>query len=178
MSKVLQISLFATLGVALAILYFLHFSAQRTVYVDSAYLVNNYKGMVDARKVYQQKANTWKANVDTLANDVQQAIKDYEKESVSMTSKEKELSRELIKSKQKQLSDYQRAIQDKASQEDGKMTQQVLSEINNYVKEYGEKHNYKIIFAATEYGNIAYAQDGLDITEDVLEGLNKQYSEQ
>jgi len=134
--------------------------------------------MIDARKAYQQKASVWKANVDTLANDVQQAIKDYEKESVSMTTKEKELSRELIRTKQKQLADYQKAIQNKAGQEDGQMTQQVLEEVNAYIEEYGKKHGYRIIFAATEYGNIAYAVDGLNITDEVLEGLNKRYTGQ
>ncbi|MTI19718.1 OmpH family outer membrane protein [Fulvivirga sp. RKSG066] len=178
MNKTLQLSLFVLFTIALSFLYYEHYSSQRTVYIESGRLINGYQGMIDARKVYQQKANQWKANVDTLANEVQNSIKAYEKESTTMTKKERELSRELIQSKQKQLADYQRAIQEKAGQEDGQMTQQVLEEVNAFIKQYGEKHNYRIIFAATEYGNIAYAEDGLDITDEVLEGLNKQYTGQ
>src|SRR5688572_21510852 len=79
------------------------FTYQRSsvVYVDSNKLINNYKGMQDARKVYQQKATSWKANVDTLAQEVQQQIMSYEKESGKMTAKERQLSQELIRTKQK-----------------------------------------------------------------------------
>ncbi|HEY9004987.1 MAG TPA: OmpH family outer membrane protein, partial [Ohtaekwangia sp.] len=75
----------------------------KVVYVDSSKLLNQYKGMEAARAAYQQKAGAWKANIDTLANEVQQQIFKYEKESKSMTAKERQLSQELIRSKQKQF---------------------------------------------------------------------------
>jgi outer membrane protein len=157
-----------------------YLSIQRSsiVYVDSNQLINNYKGMQDARKVYQQKATSWKANIDTLSQEVQQQIMQYEKESSKMTNKERQLSQELIRTKQKQLMDYQQAMNTQAQQEDSKMTTEVISQINAYIRKYGEKKGYKIVMAATEYGNIAYANEGLDITEEVLEGLNKEYSGQ
>jgi len=151
-------------------------SRQQLVYVDSNKLVNGYQGMVDARKVFQQKAMTWKANVDTLTSEVQRQIMDYEKASAQMSVREKQLSEELIRTKQKQLYEYQQAMNNQAQQEDSKMTGEVITQINAYIRKYGENHSYKIILAATDYGNLAYAHDALDITEKVLEGLNKQYA--
>jgi len=145
------------------------------VFVDSARLINGYKGMTDARKVYQQKAIIWQANVDTLINEIQNDIKKFEKENVQMTAKERELTRQLLQNKQQQLAEYQKATQEKAAQEDGQMTKQVVDEINQYIKDYGKSNGLKIILAATDYGNIAYAQDGIDITDEILEGLNKKY---
>ena len=149
---------------------------EKVVYVDSSRLLNNYKGMQAARAVYQQKANAWKANIDTLASEVQQQIFKYEKESPKMTAKERQLSQELIRNKQKQFSDYQQAMKTQAQQEDAKMTSDVVIQINAYLKKYGESKGYNVILAATEYGNLAYADEGLDITDAVLEGLNKEYS--
>jgi outer membrane protein len=149
---------------------------QKVVYVDSSKLLNNYKGMQAARAAYQQKANAWKANIDTLANEIQQQIFTYEMESPKMTAKERQLSQELIRNKQKQFSDYQQAMNTQAQQEDSKMTSDVVTQINAYLKKYGESKGYKIILAATEYGNLAYADEGLDITDEVLEGLNREYS--
>ena len=149
---------------------------EKVVYVDSSKLLNNYKGMQAARASYQKKANAWKANIDTLASEVQQQIFKYEKESVKMTAKERQLSQELIRNKQKQFADYQQAMNTQAQQEDAKMTSDVVTQINAYLKKYGESKGYKVILAATEYGNLAYADEGLDITDEVLEGLNKEYS--
>lgn len=152
------------------------FFQQKVVYVDSAKLLNDYKGMQDARAAYQQKAVTWKANIDTLTNEVKQQIFQYEKESPKMTAKERQLSQELIRTKQNQLAQYQNALNTQAQQEDQKMTGEVVSQINAYLKKYGEAKGYRIILAATEYGNLAYADETLDITEEVLEGLNKEYT--
>lgn len=147
----------------------------KVVYVDSSKLLNNYQGMKDARAAYQQKATAWKANVDTLTVEVQRQIMDYEKQSPKMTAKERQLSQELIRTKQKQLYDYQQALNTQAQQEDTKMTGDVVTQVNAYIKKYGESKGYKIILAATQYGNLAYADEGLDITDEVLEGLNKEY---
>lgn len=168
------ISVLSLLLIISAGTYF-YFHQQNIVYVDSAELVNGYKGMQAARKVYQQKASTWKANIDTLASEVQKQIMEYEKEVGKMTLKEKQLSQELIKTKQNQLVEYQRAMNTQAQQEDGKMTGDVVTQINAYLKKYGKDHGYKIIMAATQYGNIAYADEGLNITKEILEGLNKEY---
>lgn len=148
----------------------------KVVYVDSAKLLNEYQGMKDARAVYQQKASAWKANIDTLAIEVQQQIQKYEKGSIAMSAKERELSKELIRTKQKQFAEYQQAMNVQAKQEDSKMTTQVVSQVNAYLKKYGESKGYKIILAATEYGNLAYVDEGLNITNEVLEGLNKEYA--
>jgi outer membrane protein len=148
----------------------------KMVYVDATKLINEYKGMQDARKNYQQKASVWKANVDTLAQEVQQQIMNYEKEHSRLSAKEQKLTEELLRTKQKQLMDYQQAMNAQAQQEDQKMTGEVVAQINAYIKKYGQSKGYNIVMAATQYGNIAYADEGLDITKDVLEGLNKEYT--
>jgi outer membrane protein len=66
-------------------------------------------------------------------------------------------------------------VQLKAKEEEQKMTQTVLNEVNDYLKEYGEKHNYTFILGATGVGNIVYAKKSRDITEEILNGLNKLY---
>lgn len=155
---------------------YVYSSESKIVYVDSAKLLDGYKGMQAARAEFQQKSAAWKANIDTLTDEVQRAIAKYEKESPGMTSKERRLTEELLRTRQSQLVDYQNALRSQAQAEDEKMSKVVLAEINGYLKRYGEEHGLTVILAATEYGNIAYATDDLDITDEVLEGLNKAYS--
>jgi len=156
-------------------IYLLKFK-QQIVYVDSIQLVNGYKGMQSARNIFEQKSKLWKANVDTLTNEVKNQILNYEKENPKMTAREKKLSQDLIKAKQTQLVDYQRAISSQAQEQERKMMDDVVNQINAFLKKYGNEHGYTVILAATEYGNIAYADEGLNITKDVLEKLNNEYS--
>lgn len=80
-----------------------------------------------------------------------------------------------MSNKQQQLASYQQVIQKQIQEEDQKATQTVVNDINDYVKEYGKKKGYKIIFGASGSGNIMYADQTADITEKILEGLNKDF---
>ena len=172
----IQLMVIILLFIGLGTMLYLHISNEKIAYVDSTKLVNSYQGMIDARAQYQQKSTVWKANIDTLTMEVRKAIADYDQNKATMTEKEKKINQELIRTKQKQLADYQQALNEKAGLEDSQMTTKVLNEINTYLKKYGDKNGYKAILVATQYGNIAYADEGMDITEVILEGLNKQYN--
>lgn len=145
------------------------------VYVDINKLVEGYARTQVERKAFMQKANTLKANVDSLLADWQKELKSYEKERASMTKKELELKQQVLQHKQQQLDNYQQAIQKQIREEDQKMTQTVLNDINDYVQEYGKKKGYRIIFGASGTGTIMYAEEVSDITQPVLDELNAAY---
>jgi outer membrane protein len=149
---------------------------EKTVFVDIGKLMQEYKGMKDARAGYEKKAAQWQANADTLIAQWQNELKSYEKERSRMSKKEQELKEELLRNKQQQINQYQEAIKMKARDEDQALTQNVVNAINDYIKEYGKSKGYTFILGANGSGNIAYADESRDITKEIIEGLNKQYN--
>jgi outer membrane protein len=91
-----------------------------------------------------------------------------------MSKKEIELKEELLRNKQQQLSQYQEAMKRKAAEEDQLMTQTVMNDINAYLEDYGKEAGFTYILGAAG-GNIVYAEDAQNITEQVLNGLNTEY---
>jgi len=161
----------------LFLLFNYFFKNDKIAYVDSGRILNEYKGSAEAKKAFQSKAKVWQTNIDTLTNEVKYSIQKYEKSIATLSPKEQELTKQLIQTKQKQLNDYQHATQDNAKEEDGKLTQGIVTQINAFLLKYGKKHNYKMILIANQSGTIAYASDGLDITSDVIEEINSEYAE-
>lgn len=53
--------------------------------------------------------------------------------------------------------------------------EKVLSQMNSYVKEYGEKEKYDVIYGATSSGNVMYADSTLDLTYEVIAYINEKY---
>ncbi|HNX43486.1 MAG TPA: OmpH family outer membrane protein [Bacteroidales bacterium] len=51
----------------------------------------------------------------------------------------------------------------------------VLDSVMNFLKRYNEKYKFDYILGFTKGGNILYANDTLDITNDVIKELNEQY---
>jgi len=162
------------LAIVLGILFYT--TRQKIGYVDTNLLMGKYKAMDDARAEFEKKAAVWQSNTDTLLMDWQNELKNYEKERTKMTKKEKELKEELLRNKQQQINQYQEAMQMKAREEEQKLTQTVINEVNDYISEYGKKHGYDFILGATGSGNIVFASDTRDLTDVILEGLNKEYN--
>ncbi|HMI66188.1 MAG TPA: OmpH family outer membrane protein [Cyclobacteriaceae bacterium] len=174
--SLVSLALTSLLFCAFVIFYVQNSRSRKYVYIDSQKLVNGYKGMVDARKVYESKLTTWRANLDTLHSEAEKKIKEYEVTGGRLSDREKKLMEELIQSKQDQFTKYQQMVSENVKKEDDELTSKVLSKVNDFVKRYGKANGHTIIMAATQYGNIVYADTEVDITEEVLKGLNAEYN--
>ncbi|RZS92320.1 OmpH family outer membrane protein [Aquimarina brevivitae] len=150
-------------------------SSSDLVYVDVNKLLDGYKRTKIVKAEFDEKAKTMKANVDSLLADWQNELKAYEKERSELSKKELELKQQLLSNKQQQINNYQQAVQKQLVEEDKKVTQTVINDINDFVKEYGKKKGYKVIFGATGNGTIMYGEKGADLTEEVLTQLNAEF---
>lgn len=53
---------------------------------------------------------------------------------------------------------------------------EINKQISQYTQDYGKEHKFKIIFGADGSGTMMYAEDNLDITEKVIQYINKRYA--
>lgn len=144
-------------------------------YVDGVKLVTGYRGMELAKKELEVKSGLWKANLDTLQRELEASVTEYASAKSKLTARERALTEELIKSKQDQFLNYQEVISGNLQKADQELSAKVLAQVNDYIKRYGESKGLTIIFAATQQGNIAYANKELDLTEVLLKGLNEEF---
>ena len=64
------------------------------------------------------------------------------------------------------------------AEEEQVMYRQVLNEVMEYLEEYNADYNYKYIFSKSFGGQILYTDKSLNITSDVLKGLNEKYKKE
>ena len=136
---------------------------QSIYYVNPNKILQAYHGITAQHEVFQAKTKEWQQRIDSLGAEMQ-AISSAS--SATRTAKEQRLLR------------YRDAIQQQAQQENQRLTKTVLDEVNAYIKQYGKEKGYTFILGATDSGNIVYAAEGTDISEEVLKGLNEQYDRQ
>lgn len=151
------------------------YTGTELVYVDVNKLIEGYGRTKIAKEEFDKKAKLMKANVDSLLGGWQKELKEYEIQRHRFSPKDLQFKQEMLADKQQQINNYQEAIQNQIEEENKKITQSVINEINVYVKNYGKVHNQTIIFGATGQGNIMYADENADLTQEILEGLNADY---
>ncbi len=176
MNKYLTITLFLIVGIVAGMSIYLSVtSKQKIAYVYNSRVLSEYKGVVEAKKVYEAQVVQWQSNLDTLSSQVRKDVEKYNVNRASMSESERQLTEELIQRKQNELMSYKKAIEDKASQNDQKMTAEVLQQVDSYIQEYGKKQGYDYILGVADNGNMLYAKDQYDLTDEIIKALNKRY---
>lgn len=143
----------------------------KVAYVDAAVLLNKYEGMQEVREKMGKRKREWKANLDTLKSELDTERKKLIEEGSRLSQRERQLTEELINRKFTELQQYQQAVNKKAQEEENKLNGEVSQRINKVITEFANDNGYDVILSATQVGNLAFAKESLNVTEDILNRL-------
>ena len=164
------------LGIIACLLAFIGYNSiiknDKIAYIDSSKLIEKSKSIQLIQQEVKLEEEKAKSNLDTLMQEFDRSMKGYEKNIASMSVKEKAMGNELLKNKQAQLMQYQQAVKQKVNNAQQEKMQNALKNINMFISDYGKKNGYTVILA-TSNGSIAYGDESVDITEEIIEGINK-----
>ncbi|MEM7106690.1 MAG: OmpH family outer membrane protein [Bacteroidota bacterium] len=151
------------------------FNVKKIAFVRSQDLIYNYEGTVEAMAKFNNQKQQWQANVDTLKFDFQRSVNLYNQDYPTLSLNDRKQREESLSQQERQLQSYASAISDKVKQADEEMMQASLDQINVFVEQYSQKNGYDIILGTTLSGSVLYGDKTLDITDRLLEALNKNY---
>jgi outer membrane protein len=167
------------IGVSLFLLIaggiFLFLSIPKVGFVRNKVIVENYGGIKEAKIIYEKKVGVMQAQVDTVGMYLEKEMNEYEAGKSKLSSKQRLEKENILKEKIADFQKYKNSIEEKSIAEQEKLLQAAYSQINSFTKEYAQENDFDIILGTTDEGNVMYGKDGLDITNAVLEALNKKY---
>ncbi|MEL7002135.1 MAG: OmpH family outer membrane protein [Bacteroidota bacterium] len=147
----------------------------KIAYVRSQDLVYSYAGTLEAMDKFNKEKEAWQANVDTLELNFNKAVNNYNENYSQMTESDRIDQSNNLDNQQRQLLGYKNAIDEKIKSKDDEMMQAVLNQVNTFIKEYGKENGYDVILGTTLSGSVLYGRQEIDITDQLLEALNKNY---
>lgn len=171
----LQICTLIVLLVLVAATVFLFLNRPKIAYVRSHDLIEKYQGTLEARAEFEKKKNGMSSNVDSLKIDFERAKNQYLKDINSLSPKQRSEKEEMLTFQQEQLVKYSEAVLMKVQEEDNKMMQEVLNQVNSFIEEYAKTRNYSLILGTTLSGSLLYGEQAIDITDQLLLELNNRY---
>jgi len=196
--KKLSLWLNIVLIIAVGGIYFLHFSGNKTsknvevnddgteveinrdyaiAYVNIDTLIRNYDLFIDKSDELTQKRNESEAELQIQSKKFENEIRDFQdkvNKGLITRTKAQMLQQELAQ-KEQQLYATRDNLAMQLSEEEQVMYRQVLNEVMSYLEDYNAEYNYKYIFSNSFGGQLLYTDKSLNITSDVLVGLNEKY---
>ncbi len=190
--KNLSIALNAALIVAVGILYVLHFSNSSAeskqkstagegaiVYINTDSLLTNYNFSRDLNEKFLKKQEDSRTDFNFKAQKLEKEAGEFQRkvQNNGFLSRERaeEAQRKLI-AKQQNLQQLERELSNLLMGEQQANSKRLFDSVTNYLTEYNAAHNYSLILSTTKGGNVLLSQDGLDITAEILTGLNSRYT--
>ena len=147
---------------------------EKTAYVDTTVLIKEYSEMKEVEADFTARSERIKRELDSVAQGFQQEVQAYQENMATMSTAERQERETELMQKQQMLQQQQQVRSGQLRQESDVMVDSIINRVKDFVKVYGEENGYKYIFGSNESANILYAEEGLDITQEILEELNAE----
>lgn len=147
----------------------------KIVYIDSYRIRLEYKEFQDAQAQFNKEVETWNAEVETGQKDIEKLEAELAKQSLILSEakkKERETEIETKKATWQKLANDIFGPEGRAEKRNAELTKPLLDKINTVLEKLALQEGYAMILDSVN-GNIAYAKKELDITDRVLEELEK-----
>lgn len=145
------------------------------VIVDS--VMHNYLYYQKLQKQYQNMVSAEDAKLQRKAEMFQKDVQEYQYQvenriitSANAQTKEAELSQ-----RQQNLYAEQQSKQQELSEKEQKLLEQLIDSVHECIKFYNADGKYKIILNNAYQSSVLYAEDDLNVTNQVLEVMNNRY---
>ncbi|MFM7023770.1 MAG: OmpH family outer membrane protein [Flavobacteriales bacterium] len=165
----------AVLGLVVVAVAAMYLNQPKVAYVHVEKILDNFKGTKDGVEEFQKKDLQRKLSLDSLQKLVIEGDKQLKDPATKLSKTEKENLLISIRFNAQKLNELQKTLSEESAAEEEKISQAVLTQIQQYIEDYAKENNYSMIFGTEGEGNILYAEEGIDISDAIVEGLNSKY---
>ncbi|MBR1809762.1 MAG: OmpH family outer membrane protein [Paludibacteraceae bacterium] len=147
-------------------------------YLNLDSLLAKYTFAIEAQDKLMTKQEDARLKLNTKARTLQNEMADFQRklDNNAFLSRERaENEANRLQKKQQDLQELEAKLTNDILAENQSLNMQLRDTLDNYLKEYNADGKYQIIFANQANDNVLIAQPGFDITDEVIDALNKRY---
>ena len=151
--------------------------ASRIVFVNSDTLLRNYESVKDLKKEAEYKQSKLEGTYKDKAQKLQRDYAELQQKASqgALSSDQAKVAEADIMKRKQELDGMEKQLSELAEEMQHK-TFGIQEKINKFLKEYNKNGYYQYILSySSNGGSVLLGGDSLDITQEVLNGLNAQY---
>ncbi len=190
--KQLSVASNVVLLIAVAVLYYFHFKEHKggsamssddkstIVYINSETLTDNYKLYIQKREELQKEQEGIREMLHNESANLQKQAEHYQNNAGVMSKVERDNTEKKLAQAQQELYMKRDSLTSRLEDKKDKLNEQIYDHLTTYIKEYlkDKGKNYHFVLGYQKGGGIVYANESLDITKEILDGLNKEYDKE
>ena len=146
-------------------------------YVNSDTLLTNYNYYEEVSNKLDEKRLQLQQEYTRRAEGLQKQIEDYQRTMTNLTIAQARAVEEDLGRKRQNLLQYQETISQELMREEAAITQELYEKVSSYLKTYGDNNNLQVVLTYSAGSGLLYANDALNITDQVIIGLNSLHDD-
>ncbi len=151
----------------------------KTMYINIDSLEARYDYFIKIKAQLEKLGKSNEAEVKGLYDNFQKTYTKYQQqmEAQTMTQEQYQEAQTNLAQMEKNIREKEERISENYAKEAERLNNQFLKNIEIYLKKKSQEHNYSYVLAYAKGANLLYVNDSLDITKQVVGGLNAEYKE-
>jgi outer membrane protein len=151
------------------------YHGNKIAYIDLDSLQGSYEYYKLLKKDFERKQSASNNEISNLQKRYQSRAMQLQQKGATMNPQEQEAAMKEINQMQQDLQTKKQSLDNDLYNANSKMKEDILLKIQNFLKDYNKDGRYDYIFSY-EPGFMFYKDSTLNITSDVISGLNDLYA--
>lgn len=143
--------------------------------IDSDTLMEQYLYVQELKKQLEKRIKEYEANFDKKVKSFQREVEEFQKNARYLTSTELQKKQEELMQKEQNLAQLKEELGSKLMNEEAELSKALQFRVQDYLKRHKERYNYRLILTKSAMSNVLYADSTIDITKEIVKGLNAEY---
>src|SRR5690554_2123953 len=149
----------------------------KTAYIDTERLVKDYQQFKDFESKFKSMSDRMQEELERDAKRFQRDVLDLQQNAQSKGMEWAQNRQAELERRQQTLAEKEQNFMRKFQEESAVERDSMISEMKDFIKDYGKKNGYDYIYGTGDAASVLYAKEEYDLTEEILNLLNKQYEE-
>jgi outer membrane protein len=187
--KNISLALNAVLLVAVGVLYYFQFSGSKSgspsvstgtapskiAFINSDSVLKYYEfTKVNVSKL-EEKGKRMEQDLKNRAMSLQGEIENYQRTRNTLTIGQAQAIEEDLGKKQQNFQMYQQSAAQQMDEDQNKMSLELYQKVTEFLDKYGKENGLQFVLKYNPSSDLLFASDSLDISKQVIEGLNAAY---
>lgn len=152
----------------------------KIAYLNIDSLDYRYQYIIDNSKEYSNKQAAIESQLNSMAAKFQADYQDFQQAAQAGVRSEAELNKQKTQLEQQQYDVAAKQKQlENLGEEIGKKRGDMLKKVSDYIARFNNgKYDYILAYTTANISSVLYAKPGLDLTKEIVDGLNAEYKTQ
>ena len=150
---------------------------EKIVFVNQDSLLTKYEYYKDLKNKFEKKTKDAQSDLQSKQQAYQREVTQYQQSAGTLSADQRKSTEERLGRKGQELQAYQQNAGGALQNEQAVETEKLYDKVAGYLKTYSKEKGYKMVLTFSK-GNsaILFADESLDITSEVIKGLNAEYT--